>query len=377
MKLLDRYIARQYLFNVLALTVILFSFIVTIDVSLNFNRLSGISIERLKAQGVLDPSALRKFFFTVYLAADLWWPRLLQLFNFMLGFVLVGAMGFTFSQLVKGRELVAVLASGLPLQRVARPVIVIALLLTGVQLINQEFIVPRIAPLLMRDHGDAGRRFLGADRVPLCADAQGRLWYAKSFDREAGTLQSVWVWERDAEGLATRKIKAAAATWRDGGWDLQDATTEVRQGSLGPAASTAQPITRLETDLDPVALTMRRSESFSQALSWSQLNQLLLRPEQLSESRRDQLDRTRWGRASIITANFLSLIIAVPFFLRREPANMAWQSVKCAPVAIVSLLGGVLGASAAIPGLPIPLAVFVPCLVLAPLAVAAATGIKT
>ncbi len=373
MKLLDRYIARQYLFNVVALTVILFSFIITIDVSLNFNRMSGVAIDRLKAEGMLDPSAVRKLFFTIYLAADLWWPRLLQLFNFMLGFILVGAMGFTFSQLVKGRELVAVLASGLPLQRIARPVVLIALLLTGVQLINQEFIVPQIAPLLMRDHGDAGKRFLGSDRVPLCADAQGRLWYAKSFNRDTGALEGLWIWERDEKGLATRKIKAASAVWRDGGWDLTDATAEVRQGTL----ASATPVSRIETDLDPTALTMRRSEAFSQALSWSQLNQMLAHPERLSESRRDQLDRTRWGRVSIITANFLSLIIAVPFFLRREPANMAWQSVKCAPVAIVSLLGGVLGASASIPGLPIPLAVFVPCLVLAPLAVAAATGIKT
>lgn len=377
MKLLDRYIARQYLFNILALTVILFSFIVTIDVSLNFNRISGVAVERLRADGVADPSHLRKLLVTVFLAADLWWPRLLQLFNFMLGFILVGAMGFTFSQLVKGRELVAVLASGLPLQRIARPVVVVALLLTGVQLVNQEFVVPRIAPLLMRDHGDAGKRLLGTDRVPLCADAQRRLWYAKSFNRDAGTLEGVWIWERDAQGLATRKIRADTATWRDGGWDLGGVTVEVRQGASGAGAPIALAVTRVETDLDPVALTMRRSETFSQALSWSQLNQLLARPERLSESRRDQLDRTRWGRASIITANFLSLILAVPFFLRREPANMAWQSVKCAPIAVLSLLGSVLGASAAIPGLPIPLAVFVPSLVLAPLAVAAATGIKT
>lgn len=377
MKLLDRYIARQYLFNIVALTVILFSFIVTIDVSLNFNRISGVAVERLRAGGLVDPSLARKFFLTVFLAADLWWPRLLQLFNFLIGFILVGAMGFTFSQLVRGRELVAVLASGLPLQRMARPVIVVALFLTCVQLVNQEVIVPRIAPLLMRDHGDAGKRMLGADRVPLCADAQQRLWYAKSFNRDAGTLAGVWIWERDAQGLATRKVKAAGATWRDGGWDLEGVTVELRQTETKVDSPLSQPVTRVETDLDPVALTMRRSETFSQALSWSQLNQLLARPERLSDSRREQLDRTRWGRASIITANFLSLILAVPFFLRREPANMAWQSVKCAPVAVLSLLGSVLGASAAIPGLPIPLAVFVPCLVLAPLAVAAATGIKT
>ena len=122
---------------------------------------------------------------------------------------------------------------------------------------------------------------------------------------------------------------------------------------------------------------MKRFENYSQNLSFAQLGKMLDSKEQLPEMRRDQLERLRWGRISIMLSNMLSLVVAVPFFLRREPANMVVQSLKCAPLAIIALMGGVLGASASIPGMPAALGVFVPVLVLAPLAVAAATGVRT
>jgi len=56
---------------------------------------------------------------------------------------------------------------------------------------------------------------------------------------------------------------------------------------------------------------------------------------------------------------------------------MVVQSLKGSPVAITALMGGVLGASATIPGVPVPLGVFIPVLVLAPIAVASATSVKT
>jgi lipopolysaccharide export system permease protein len=319
------------------------------------------------------------FLVTVMLVADLWWPRLLQLFNYTLGLVMVGAMGFTFSQLVRGRELVAVLASGLPLRRVARPVLVVSLALTALQILNQELVIPRIAPLLTRDHGDAGKRALTAGRINLTPDSANRIWYAASFDPENATLRDVTVWERDQSGLATRVISAASAVWNAGGWDLSGGRAESRTSLAqidGGKLPTPEEIRRLETDLDPTSLTMKRYESYRQSLSWRQIWRLLDRGD-LKEDRRAPLERIAWGRVSIMVSNILGLVIAMPFFLRREPCNMVLQSLKGAPVAILALMGGVLGASAAIPGVPAPLGVFIPVLVLAPIAVASATGVKS
>src|SRR4030095_16197065 len=109
---------------------------------------------------------LRQVVIMRLLGADIWWPRLLSLFNFLLGMVLVAAMGFTCSQLVRNRELVAVLTAGKSLYRVAMPIVAVALGMTAVQGLNQELVIPRVAPLLLRDQGDAGKRNLGQSRVP-------------------------------------------------------------------------------------------------------------------------------------------------------------------------------------------------------------------
>lgn len=372
MNLLDRYIARQYMVNALALLVILSSFVVTIDVSLNFNRFVGVADKLLKATDP-DPTLVRRGVTTLLLVADLWWPRLLQLFNYMLGLVLVGAMGFTFSQLVRGRELVAVLASGQSLYRVARPVLVVAAILTGVQGMNQELVVPRIAGLLTRDHGDAGKRDLGSARLSLTSDSQGRLFYARAFNADSEIIEDITVVERDAQRLGVRRITAKSAHWRDGGWDLEGGMAENREGRLGPPS----PVTRIVTDLDPTVLKMRRYAGYSQSLGFAQVGQLITDAPALDAAARDRLERIRWGRFSIMLSNFLALVVSMPFFLRREPANMVLQSLKCAPVAVIALMGGVLGAAASIPGIPPQLGVFVPVLVLMPMAIAATASVRT
>lgn len=380
MKLLDRYIARQYLINIVALLVILFSFVVTIDVSLNFDRFVE-GADKLIKSG--DPEAtaggLRRVLVVLYVIADLWWPRLLQLFNFLIGMVLVGAMGFTCTQLVRHRELVAMLASGQSLHRVARPVLMVALGFTLLQALNQELVIPHVAPLLTRDHGDAGKKSLGSTSLPLSADGQGRLFYAREFDADRGVLNDLYIWERDPDGLADRRIYAGAATWRDGGWDLHAGYAESRRpGSAGQSAALPHtPVDRVQTDLDPTAIRMRRYAGYSQSLAWRQVGQMLDKPELIDAGLRERLERIRFGRISVMLANLLSLLITLPFFLRREPTNMVLQSLKCAPVGIVSLMGGVLGSAAGIPGVPAALGVFIPVMVLLPIAIASVTSIKS
>ena len=372
MSLLDRYIARQYLINIVLLMLILFCFVVAIDVSLNIDRFVRIAGELARSEGNED-STLRRGIITIFLIADLWGPRLLQLFNYMLGLVLIGAMGFTCTQMVRHREFVAMLASGQGLHRVARPILITAIALSALQALNQEILLPRVAPLLTRDHGDAGQRSLGASAVPLTADGLGRLFYARSFDADAGTVEGLYIWERDAVGLQTRRIYAPRAQWNNGGWDLTDAVAKSTMGHDPQPES----ILRIETDLDPNALKMRRFAGYAQNLSWPQIGQMLARPELLDEINRDGLLRIQYGRISLILTNLLALAITLPFFLQRMPIGMLNQSLKCAPVAIAAMIGGLLGASAPIPGVPAQLGVFVPVMILIPVAIAMATSVKS
>lgn len=394
MTTLDRYIARQYLFNVVALMVLLSSFTIAVDVALNADRFLDRAAAMLR--DVHEPSTLRKFAVAALLVFDLWWPRLLQLFNYTIGLGLVGAMGFTFTQLVRHREMVAVLSGGISLHRMIRPVMIVALAFTALKAINQELIIsnPRIAPLLARDPGEAGNRDLTNFQVPPTKDSVGRIWIARNFEPRTGTLRGVHICERGPSGVVTELIQAESAVWREspggklpGAWALTDASVMSvglgrpgAGGRIASAESGGRPPELLATNLDPAMLIFNRHASFSQSLSWRQIGQMLKSPQVEDEAYdklRDKLERIRWGRLSTALSSLLSLLITLPFFLMREPKNMMIQSLKCAPIGIGSLMGSVLLAAWPIPGLPAGFAVFLPVLILAPIAVAVLGAMKT
>lgn len=430
MNTLDRYIARHFLGNIIVLLILLFSFVVTIDVALNIDRflstasrrraeavrevdlaiqkaasdvqaaadpviaehirsidLPALDIKRLAAQRLSESSVARATL-VAYLVGDLWWPRLLQLFSFLMGMVLVGAMGFTLAQLVRHRELVAMLAGGISLRRIARPILLVAALLAAIQVLDQEFIIPRIAPLLTRDHGEAGHHEIRQYAVPLTSDGKrpdgsDRLFFARTFDPAAATLKGVHIWDRDPAGRALTHYAAPNAKWTGEGWRLAEPVIEplllTPAGGSGGAPGIPQPVPPellIKTELGPEALNLRHFGSFKQSLSLAQLTSMLHNPA-LQPEQRAGLQRIRYGRVSMLISAFLSLLISMPFFLMREPRNMVWQSLKSAPVGIGSLLGGVLGAAAPIPGIPPGMAVFLPVLILMPVAIAAMVSLKT
>lgn len=379
MTLLDRYIARQFLGNIVLLFVFLFAVIVVIDFSLNFDEFTDvadqISNERGWAKG-----QVRETLLACVLVIDLWWPRLFQLFHYMLGIVLVGALGFTCAQMVRYHEFVAILAGGVSLHRVARPILGVALLMTVLQVVNAEVVLPHLAPLLTRDKNLAGRRGMGAQRQPLSADSSGRLFYAKRVDMDTGTIQGLWVWERDERGLMTRRITADHATWDGSGWRLQGGLAQDR--SVSPQAGLLRntPIDHVQTDLDPTTLRLRRFEGYSHNLSSAQIGELLARLREQPRppvQRMDQLERVRAGRPATMAANLLALMVVLPFFVRREPSNMLVQGLKGTPVGLAAVLGTLVGVTAAVPGLPPAVGVFLPVVVLLPLAIAGMSGIKT
>ena len=175
---------------------------------------------------------------------------------------------------------------------------------------------------------------------------------------------------------------APEAVWRNGAWELADARVE--RLILSPsgaesvaAASEAEGTTlRISTDLDPASLLLRRYASFSQSLSWRQISAMLKSPR-LDPAMRQRLERARWSRVSNALSTYLTLVITLPFFLVREPRNMLVQSLKCAPIGIFALLGSVFGAAVDVPGLPVQVSVFLPVLILIPIAIAAWSSVKT
>ena len=65
MTTLDRYIAKQFMINVIALTVILFSFVVVIDASLNIDEFLQRAGDLAQQRGEEAPGAVRKWLVTL------------------------------------------------------------------------------------------------------------------------------------------------------------------------------------------------------------------------------------------------------------------------------------------------------------------------
>ncbi len=427
---LDRHIARRYLVNIVALFAALFSFVIVVDVFLNLREfveaaeslaagpsqaepqagapsdLVAWAQEGSAAEGAAggapaeggleggleggagdeaappasggaapakpaDVRMVRLVALSLLAVVDLWGPRLLQLFNYLTGVVLVAAMGFTCVGFVRRREFTAIIASGISLHRLAAPLLVVALGITALAAANQEFLLPGVAHLLPRSHAEAGRRSLESFRVPLVKDAEGRLFYAARYDSDNRALENLTVLERTESGAAARRIRAERAVWDGSGWTLEEGLAESDPG-VKP-----QPLARIETDLDPTAILVSQIQGYGQSLSWRQIAHTLRRAGGVEPSLRERLDRVRFGRLSAMTCNLLAVVIALPFFLLREPRNMVAQSLKCAPLALAALLGSAIGSAAPLPGLPTWLGVFMPALALLPISIWALASIRT
>lgn len=370
MNSLSRSIARLYLVNIVVLFIVVGCLIVAVDVVINLDRFSDRAAELWPGMGSLEHS-----FRTASLIADLWGPRLVQLFLYLNGIVLIAAAGFTCSTLVASRELIAMLAAGISLHRAALPILAVGLCFILLGAAVQETVVPRVAHLLIREPSEAGSDNPRAFAVRMAPDAQRRTWYARSFDGRTELLTELTVWERSDTGELARTITARSARWDGTGWILSEGTA--RTPSVGGApAGPPVPVDRLDSSLDPAQLKIRHLEGFAATLSWRQAAQLLARPG-IDDRTIERLELSRWGRVSGWASSFFALTGAVSLMMLRVPRPMLGPALKAAPVALLGFAATALAGSAAIPGLPVWLGAFVPAAVVLSLAITLFSGIET
>jgi len=366
MLLLDRWIARRFLGNFILIFAVMFLFAVSIDTILQLD--SYIEGARLAVKAGRFSTLI-----TAVPAAivDFNLPRLFQFFAYMVGLCSVAAAGFTFTQMVRAREVVAMLAAGISLWRVGLAVIGVAFFLNLLQLMNGELVLPRLAPLLVRENSAILQQTAQSFPVKLIEDRGARLLLASSFDPATESLQNLVVLERDEHGAATRRIEAPRARWnaKAGGWDLENGfaskrTTRERQGAREVRIEPQEGVTFIASDVSPRAILARRFRGFAQLLSSPQITQLA------SEGGIDVGTATRLvgQRFAGACVNLLMLVIVLPFFLVREPKKMLRPSVICAGVAVPGLLGSLFMMTVDMPHVPATVGVFLPVAVLLPVA---------
>jgi lipopolysaccharide export system permease protein len=365
-RILDRTIIGRFLWNFGVLFALLFLFAASIDVILQLEKF-------LRAAAAAAEQGRYGNRFTAFAGVVLEFhgPRAFQFFQFMVGLLGIGAMGFTFAQMHRTRELVAVMAAGVPLRRCVWAVLAAAAALNLLGYANQELVLPRFADRLMLDHSDLARANRAAFQVPLTRDSSGNLMYAASFDPETRRIGGFLGLERDASGSLVRRTTATAAEWDDdrGAWRLTGGLSVVRDPQVREGSTQAkppEPVAEWRTDLSPKAVAARHYRLFAQMLSSADLGRIA----SAGALERSQADRMQLGRVGSVLVNLLVLVAAIPFFLQRGPTNMLQMSILCAASCVPAVIVSAIVMAAPIAGLPPAIAVALPVAALIPVAVA-------
>ncbi|MCP4757874.1 MAG: LptF/LptG family permease [Planctomycetes bacterium] len=357
--------------NFVLLFAVLFLFASTIDVILNLDEFTKLA---KKASGE-DASWITQFGMTLGYAANYHLPQFFQFYAWLYGIVLVGAAGFTLVQMNRCREFVAIVACGVSLRRLAMPFLCIAVGLSAIQILNQELVLPRVAPLLLRSHRHASQDSVDAYPVRFTDDAAGTLLQAASFDPGTGRLRDPSFIARDSQGRTTGRWWAKSADWNaaEFAWDLTDGQ-QVEIEPDGRGSSRAKPADQVKTDLSPTRLAMRRYGQVASMLSLGQISDMLEWPDSREAP---ALRRSAMTRFSVLVLNILVLIIAIPFFLDRVPGGLFVKSIKCAGLVIPLYFTAAGIMLIPIPGIGSLLESVLPVLVLLPVALLRVGGIKT
>ncbi|HOL31278.1 MAG TPA: LptF/LptG family permease, partial [Anaerohalosphaeraceae bacterium] len=150
MKILDRYIARNFLVGyVIALCVMLGMFL-TVDLFVHldeFAELRSVDVPADAAWGNVV-LAIGRFY---AIRCCLWYKD-------MAGMIMVVAAVFSLARMTRSNELIAVMASGTSLKRILAPILFLSLLLTGLMIVDQEAVIPRFSYELSRKHDELSQQ---------------------------------------------------------------------------------------------------------------------------------------------------------------------------------------------------------------------------
>ncbi len=374
MSRLTFYIIKKMTVNFIVLFTLFFLLGAVIDIIVNLDEFSKVS------KNIESGSFIQNVYLTIKLAVSYEAPRLFQVYAYLHGVIAVGAMGFTAASMLRSREFVAIMAAGISLRKIALPFLYVMAVVSFVALLNQEYILPRVAPLLLRDHHESGDQSAGSFTVPFTPDHKGALLISQSLSPATGELKELSFLERDEKGRMVRQIQAESAVWdsvSQSGWNLINGKSVEIIFNENNGQATILPSKQVEfyeTDLSPYILTLHRYGQYTGMLGMSQLNRML----EVEGSFDEPMLRRHWySRFSTILLNLFAMIILIPFFVTKDAVVVSRQAVKAGGISLVIMFGGTVLMLLPIAGVPAMVSVFLPAIILIPIALFRAVSIRT
>jgi len=328
MKILDRYVAKNFLIGYCIAFCVLMGLRIIIDLFVNLDEFTD--------HADLKTAVVIKNIFTFYLLNSTLY------FRDFAGMTTVVAAAFSFGKMVRNNELVAVMASGISLKRIICPIVFLSLLLTGVLVIDQELIIPPLADKLVRSQGDIPGQELY--KVRFISDGKGSLICSLKFDVETSTLYDPTILLRRLTSRAgiwevTGRIDAEKAVYNSqaGRWDLYTRSSETGEwlshGLLTEKGSRKgpQPTAFYASDVTAKDIPVRCESEHKTLLS---LRQLIDLEAQKTQVRDMELSSQKHFHITDPLINLVMLMISLPILVCRDP-----KSAKSAVMISFALTG--------------------------------------
>lgn len=329
MKKLDKYVARNFLIGYCIAFCVLMGLRIVTDLFVN--------LDEFTENDKLTTMKIMKHIFTYYCLNSLVY------FRDFAGMITVVAAAFSFGKMIRSNELVAVMASGVSLKRTIGPVIILALLLTGVLVIDQEFIIPPLADKLARSHDDIPGE--ESYDVRFISDGNGSLIFSQKFEVETATLYSPTILLRSpiSPGIweVTGQLKADKAIYNKDNhrWDLYSTNPNTGQSipygllQYNDLQKKPQQIPFYESDLTAKEIPIRCKSENKTLLSLRQLIALASQKTKIRDLA--QLYSQKHFRITEPIINLVMLMISLPILVCRDPKSM--KSAVMISFAVTSL----------------------------------------
>ena len=286
MKILDRYVISTFLKNYLIAFFVLIGMYVTLDMVFNFDELVQVQ-ERANVSSGVDSAII-----VIKAAADYYFYQLFSIFVQLSGMIPVAAAAFTLIRFSRFNELSAMLSSGVPLLRVASPIIIVALVLNGLLLLDQELLIPSIIPKLVRSRQEAGQETTTKDyQIPAMQDERNAVLNVARYRPGPGNpvIFEFTLVERDRELQPTSMITAKRGEWDPNGksWTLTEGQridglsynkgrTIVRTAGEIPKPPK---VTTYKSNITPEEINLYRSGNYVELLSTRRIDEHFGSPE--------------------------------------------------------------------------------------------------
>jgi lipopolysaccharide export system permease protein len=322
MKILDRYILVSFLKNYIISFLVLIGLYVVLDMVMNFDEL--VRIQPSGAEG------LQSILSVIWGVSGWYFFQIFPIYAMLSGVIIVVAAAFTLLRLSRFNELVAILAAGVPLLRVAMPILLAGLVLNGLVIVDNELIIPHIIPQLLRDRDEAGQVVNKSFPIWSMLDGQGRLLTAAMYHSGPGEpfMEDFTLITTNTEFQPISVVTADKATWNPGEhhWDLSGNVT--RATGLLPNQQLARSlgVSEYKSNITPLEISLYRSRDFVRFLSTEQINSLLNQKQSYGLS---ELLKIKHGRFTQPLMNFILLLLAVPTVLTREVGHLKSSAFKC------------------------------------------------